>query len=194
MKLIFTVFLILIIPSLAFAEVFMYQDASGKWHGVSSIDQVPPAYRSQIQGVVNNDPDPTPAQIKAREEEDKKEAAHENAQAIAAQKADKNEKEAIKNHKKELKNLAISSFNNHAKCLIGFQKGGIQLVDYKIINQQVSVDYSKFSSNPYTGTAYFKVQWDYSGVQSGNGSFIREYSSTLNGNQWGPWTKAVSMP
>jgi hypothetical protein len=38
-----------LIASSAYALVYMYKDAKGRWHGVSSMDLVPPQYRNQLQ-------------------------------------------------------------------------------------------------------------------------------------------------
>jgi len=51
------VLFVLLVATPTSAEVFMYQDSSGKWHGVSSVSQVPEEYQNQIQSVVNNDTD-----------------------------------------------------------------------------------------------------------------------------------------
>jgi len=56
MRYLLVVLLLLIMTSTASAEVFMYQDNAGKWHGVSAADQVPAEYRDQLKTV--DDPDP----------------------------------------------------------------------------------------------------------------------------------------
>jgi hypothetical protein len=50
------------------AQVYMYKDDAGKWHGVSSAAQIPEQYRDQVQEVTSPD-SKTPEQIKAREAE-----------------------------------------------------------------------------------------------------------------------------
>jgi hypothetical protein len=64
MKILAVLFLFFTFSSVVHAEVLMYQDDGGKWHGVSSIDQVPEKYKKQIESVkLDNPPIPVKKQI-----------------------------------------------------------------------------------------------------------------------------------
>ncbi len=188
--------LILLFPVVANAEVFMYQDSSGQWHGVSSKNQVPAEYQNQLNSVIDNEPTPTPSRIKAQKVKEKREARQEKSREAVLQKIEAKEKKDIDNQKKKMRNDAIEIFKQFAQTLIGttiytsvLNGAGqmrLELVDYKIISQKVDVNYSDFSMERWAGNAYFKVKWDCSDTSS-TGSYVTEYVSHLDEGAWTPF-------
>ena len=90
--------ILLTIAAPAHAEIFMYQDSSGQWHGVSSQDQIPSQYRDK-SATVNNADKSSPEEIQDQEREnEKEEREYEENQK---QKAEAGKKDAIVNLKKE---------------------------------------------------------------------------------------------
>jgi len=49
------VLVVFLAPFMARAEVFMYKDERGRWHGVGSLSQVPEKFRDQCKSVSGKD-------------------------------------------------------------------------------------------------------------------------------------------
>jgi len=63
MRTIILILFFMVVAMTVHAEVFMYQDSAGKWHGVNQINDVPAEYRSQCKETIQQ------AEIKSQEEE-----------------------------------------------------------------------------------------------------------------------------
>lgn len=121
------------IPSIA--EVFMYQDSQGQWHGVSTMDEVPQEYRDQVQGVDHVEPVVDPAARKNIEEIEKQDTAERKAASDEKAKEEKQAEEAraqaIKNSDAEVK----SFFNSWYTGNLGRKLAGTwEQIDYKIMS------------------------------------------------------------
>jgi len=156
---------VLMLLGSAAAEVFMYKDSAGKWHGVSSPGEVPEEYRAQVE-TVNNPDTRTPEQIVAREKEYQNELAEKErqqkqkaAEAIEAAKEYERQQERIKAELPE-------AFNQYMYSIVGTRPvKDWQLTDYKVVSSVVNgnkalITVKVTASNDIVGDRNFT--WEYS--------------------------------
>ncbi len=188
MKPFFLFFILLFIPVVCFAEVFMYQDNAGKWHGVSSINEVPQEYRSQTNSVQHDDPELTPEQIN----EKKHFKALEEAERVSREKDEKKREEEERNKKEGEVNVSdiriVPTYTGSSTGrLIGLVKN----------NTNRRIAFIKVTAKFYDSEGRFSdVQWTYSnptrldvGQEGSFELFIEkrpniDYSQTKYSTEW----------
>jgi len=122
------------------AEVYMYRDSAGIWHGVSSADQVPPEYRDQLKALEASDPEVNPEAQKIRDAIQQKDEAERSEAKKQIEKeteqAQEKLQETIKNEPDEIG----GHFDKFYKGKLGVGTDGWQLTDYKIMDISVKDD------------------------------------------------------